>query len=101
MRALCDGVNTSVGSSSTMNAHSDAGDTFKGVLKMILYRFAMRLTLPAGEPRAVVSGGQFQSSRLVGTPRRGARSAQRANPTHVPITDHQSRSAYRFFVRAA
>ena len=88
MRTLCKGVNTGVRSSSAVNAHSSAGDALKRAFDVILHRVAMRLALPAGEWRAVVSDDQFQSSRLVGTLRCGVRSAQRADPTHGLISRH-------------
>ena len=59
MRTLCQGVNTGVRSSCTVNAHSFASDTLNGALEIILHRVAMRLTLPAGERCAVVSDDQF------------------------------------------
>jgi hypothetical protein len=37
-----------------MNAHSSASNSLKRALEVILHRVAMRLALPASEPRAVV-----------------------------------------------
>jgi hypothetical protein len=62
MRTLCEGVNTGVRSSGAVNAHRFASDALKSALEMILHRVAMRLALPAGERRAVISDDQFQSS---------------------------------------
>jgi hypothetical protein len=42
-----------------VNAHTFAGDTRTRTLEMILHSVAMRLALPAGERRAVLSDGQF------------------------------------------
>ena len=63
MRALRERVDAGVRSSSAVNAHSSAGEALKRALEMILHRVAMRLALPAGERRAIVSDDQFQSSR--------------------------------------
>jgi hypothetical protein len=63
VRALREGVNTSVRSSSAMNALNSASDAFKRALEVILHCVAMRLALPAGERRAIISNDQFQSSR--------------------------------------
>ena len=63
MRALCEGVNNGVRSSRAVNAHNCASDALKRALEVILYRVAMRLALPAGEPRTVVSDDEFQSPR--------------------------------------
>jgi hypothetical protein len=62
MRALCQRVNTGVRSPRAVNTHSYATDALKRALEVILYRVPMRLALPAGEPRAVISDDQFQSS---------------------------------------
>ena len=63
MRALCEGVNNGVRSSCAVNAHNSASDALKRALEVILYRVAMRLALPAGERRTVVSDDEFQSPR--------------------------------------
>src|SRR5215831_78822 len=55
-------MNTGVRSPRAVNAHSSATDSLKRALEMILHRIAMRLALPAGERRAVVSDDQFQSA---------------------------------------
>jgi hypothetical protein len=46
-------------SSGAVNTHWPASDALKGALEMILDRVAMRLTLPAGERRAVISDYHF------------------------------------------
>jgi hypothetical protein len=56
---LGEGVDACVCSSGSVNTHGPAGDALKGVLEMILDRVAMRLTLPAGERRAVISYDEF------------------------------------------
>ena len=63
MRALSESVNSGVRSSRAVNAHNSASDAFKRALEVILYRVAMRLALPAGERRTVVSDDEFQSAR--------------------------------------
>ena len=62
MRALREGMNACVCSSSAVNAHSSAGDALKGAFDVILYRVAMRLALPPGERCAVIGNDQFQST---------------------------------------
>jgi hypothetical protein len=42
-----------------MHPHNFAIDVLKRAVEMILHRVAMRLALPAGERRAVVSDGQL------------------------------------------
>jgi len=59
MCTLCKRVNTGVRSSGAVNAHNRAGDALKRALEMILHRVAVRLALPAGERRAVVSDDEF------------------------------------------
>jgi hypothetical protein len=54
MRALRERVDARIRSSGTMNARWFAKHPLKRALHMILDRIAMRLTLPAGEWRAVV-----------------------------------------------
>jgi hypothetical protein len=56
---LCEGVNTGISSSRAVNAHSFASDALKRALEVILHRVAVRLALPAGERRAVVSDDEF------------------------------------------
>jgi hypothetical protein len=55
-------MNTGVRPSRGVNAHNSTGDAFKRAFEMILHRVAMRLALPAGEWRAVISDDQFQPS---------------------------------------
>jgi hypothetical protein len=57
--ALRECMNACVRASGSVNMHWPACDAFKGVLEMILDRVAMRLTLPAGERRAVISDYHF------------------------------------------
>jgi hypothetical protein len=45
-----------------VDAHRATSDALKRALKTILNCFAMNLTLPAGERRAVVGDDEFQSS---------------------------------------
>jgi hypothetical protein len=52
-------MNACIRASGSVNTHGPAGDALKGVLEMILDRVAMRLTLPAGERRAVISDYHF------------------------------------------
>jgi hypothetical protein len=52
-------VNTGVRSSRAVNPHNSATDALKRALEMILHRVAMRLALPAGEGRAVVSDDEL------------------------------------------
>src|SRR5206468_4968138 len=61
--ALSESVDACVCPSGSVNTHGPAGDALKGVLEIVLDRVAMRLTLPAGERRAVISYDKFQSSR--------------------------------------
>jgi len=55
-------VNSSIRSSCAVNSHNFASDSLKRALEEILHCVAMRLTLPAGEWRAVVSDNELQSS---------------------------------------
>jgi hypothetical protein len=59
VRALCEGVNTGVRSSGTVNAHRSASDALKSALEMILHSVPVRLALPAGERRAVVRNDEL------------------------------------------
>jgi len=52
-------MNACIRASGSVNMHGHAADALKGVLEMILDRVAMRLTLPAGERRAVISYDKF------------------------------------------
>jgi hypothetical protein len=54
-------MNTCIGSSGPEHPWSFAGNSLKRALEMVLNSVAMRLALPAGERRAVVSDDQFQS----------------------------------------
>jgi hypothetical protein len=54
MCALREGVDACVRSPGPVNAHRPSGDAFKRAFEMILNGIAVRLTLPAGEWRAVV-----------------------------------------------
>ena len=62
VRALRERVDACVCASGTMNAHRSASDASKRALQMILDRVAVRLALPSGEWRAVVSDNEFQPS---------------------------------------
>jgi hypothetical protein len=48
-------MNACIRASGSVNTHWLAGDALKGVLETILDGVAMRLTLPAGERRAVIN----------------------------------------------
>jgi hypothetical protein len=52
-------MNACIRASGSVNTHGPASDALKGVLEMILDRVAMRLTLPAGERRAVIRDYHF------------------------------------------
>jgi len=52
--ALRECVNACVRSPGPVNAHRPSGDPFKSAFEMILNGIGVRLTLPAGEWRAVV-----------------------------------------------
>src|SRR5207244_2582858 len=60
--ALREGVYACVRSPGSVNAHWCSGDALKRALQMILDSVAMRLALPAGEWRAVISRDHFQPS---------------------------------------
>jgi hypothetical protein len=86
VRALRERVNTCVRSAGPVYAHGPSSDALKGTFQMILDRVAVRLALPASELCAVISGNQFQASRLVGAPRcpeSFRESLQRADPTSL------------------
>src|SRR6266487_3278143 len=55
VRALLECMNACIRASGSVNMHWPACDALKGMLEMILDRVAMRLTLPAGKRRAVIS----------------------------------------------
>jgi len=55
-------VDACVCASGTMNAHRSASDALEHALQMILDRVAVRLALPSGEWRTVVSDNEFQPS---------------------------------------
>jgi hypothetical protein len=55
VRALCEGVNTCVRASGTVNTHNSTSDALESAVEMILHRVPVRLALPTGERRAVVS----------------------------------------------
>jgi hypothetical protein len=61
--ALRERVDAGVCSPGAVNAHGLAGDASESALQMILDSVVMRLALPPGEWRAVVSDRHFQSSR--------------------------------------
>ena len=67
MRALCEGVNTGVGSSGAVNAHSSASNSLKRALEMILHRVSVRLALPASERRAVGTNDEGFNLRDIAT----------------------------------
>ncbi len=54
MCALREGVNACVRSPGPVNAQGTSGNAVKGAFEMILNGITVRLTLPAGEWRAVV-----------------------------------------------
>jgi hypothetical protein len=56
---LCEGVNTGVRSSGTVNADRSSSDPLKSALEMILHSVPVRLALPAGERRAVVRNDEL------------------------------------------
>ena len=64
VHALRERMNSGVCSSGPVHACRSAGHALKRALEMVLHRVRMRLALPAGERRAVVSDDQFQSSRI-------------------------------------
>ncbi len=57
MRALRQSVDSGVSPSCTMNANPRAADFLKRVFQLVLNGVAMRLTLPAGKRRTVISNG--------------------------------------------
>jgi hypothetical protein len=60
---LREGVNSSIRSSGSVNAHTFAADAFKRSLKVILNRVAMGLALPACKRSAVVGDDYIQPPR--------------------------------------
>src|SRR5260370_34499014 len=63
MRALGEGVDASIRSSGSVDAHTLAADAFKRSLEVILNRVAMGLALPACKRCPVVGDDYFQPSR--------------------------------------
>ena len=59
MRALAERVNTGIRPSGAVNPHGSAVNARKSTLEMILYGVAMRLALPTGKRRTVVSDDEF------------------------------------------
>ena len=59
MCALREGVDACVRPPGPVNAHRRSGDALKRAFEMILNGIAVRLTLPAGKRRAVVSDDYF------------------------------------------
>ena len=62
MCALRERVHACVRSPGAVNAHRRAGEALERALEIILNGITVRLTLPAGEWRAIVRDNQFQSS---------------------------------------
>jgi hypothetical protein len=56
---LREGVYACIRSSGSVNAHTLAADALKRALQMILNGIAMRLALPAGKRRAIISDVYF------------------------------------------
>jgi len=63
MRALCEGVDSSVRSSGPVNANTLVADAFKRSLEVVLNRIAMGLALPACKRSPIVGYNQFQPPR--------------------------------------
>jgi hypothetical protein len=59
VRALRECVNARVRSSGAVNAHRIAKNPPKRTLQVVLDRIAMRLALPTGERRTIVSDDKF------------------------------------------
>src|ERR1051326_1497583 len=59
--AHCASACAPIRSSSAVNSYPLSANFMNGALELVLNCLAMRLTLPAGERRTVVSDGQFKS----------------------------------------
>ena len=59
MCALRKGVNSSIRSSCAVNSHNFASDSLKRSLEVILHCVTVRLALPTGEWRTVVSDNEL------------------------------------------
>src|SRR5436190_23047166 len=89
MRALRQGMDTSVGSSGTMDANRLGTDALEGGLQPILNRAAVRLALPTGERRPIVGNDQLEARpHLVARGNFSTALLRALNTVEIPLQDH-------------
>ena len=91
MCALGEGVDSSIRSSGSVNAHPLAADAFKRSLEVILNRVAVGLALPACKRCAVVGDDYFKPSRHPNSLRHLSGVRGVLPSIEIPLQDHLSR----------